>query len=80
MTNPLSFFKEGLRDSTLIHKLTTKICKSSEEMLAITNKYALAKQATLDSREANNNDKKGKHDHSVADVERPQCNRTEHRP
>jgi hypothetical protein len=46
------FFKKVLRDSSLIRKLTMKNSRTSEEMLAITNKYALAKEATLDNRDA----------------------------
>jgi hypothetical protein len=45
------FFKKGLRDSSLIRKLTMKNPRTSEEVLAIANKYALAKEATLDTRE-----------------------------
>jgi hypothetical protein len=45
------FFMKGLRDSSLIHKLAMKNPRTSEEMLAITNKYVLAKEATLDTRE-----------------------------
>jgi hypothetical protein len=56
----------------------------SEEMLAIANKYALAEEATLDTRDqkkdkelghsdqpntTKNNDKMRKSDHSVAEVE-----------
>jgi hypothetical protein len=56
----------------------------SEEMLAIANKYALAEEATLDTRDqkkdkelghsdqpntTKNNDKKRKSDRSVAEVE-----------
>jgi hypothetical protein len=44
------FFKKGLKDSVLIRKLIMKNPRSSEEMLAITNKYALAKEATLDNK------------------------------
>jgi hypothetical protein len=47
----IMFFKKGLRDSSLIHKLAMKNFRTSEEMLAIANKYALAKEATLDTRE-----------------------------
>jgi hypothetical protein len=47
----IMFFKKGLRDSSLIRKLTMKNPRTSEEMLAIANKYALAKEATLDTRE-----------------------------
>jgi hypothetical protein len=36
------FFKKGLKDSSLIRKLTTKDPTMSEEMLAITIRYALA--------------------------------------
>jgi hypothetical protein len=45
------FFKKGLRDSSLICKLTMKNPRMSEQMLAIANKYALAEEATLDTRE-----------------------------
>jgi hypothetical protein len=79
----IMFFKKGLRDSSLIHKLTMKNPRMSEEMLAITNKYALAKE-TLDTREqkkekelgysdqpssSKGHDKKRKADHSVNIVE-----------
>jgi hypothetical protein len=47
----IMFLKKGLRDSSLICKLTMKNPKTSEEMLAITNKYALSEVATLDTRE-----------------------------
>jgi hypothetical protein len=45
------FFKKGLRDSSLIRKLAMKSPRMSEEMLAIANKYALAEEVTLDTRE-----------------------------
>jgi hypothetical protein len=45
------FFKKGLRDSSLIHKLTMENPRTSEAMFTITNKYALAEEATLDTRE-----------------------------
>jgi hypothetical protein len=78
------FFKKGLRDSSLIHKLTMKNPRTSEEMLAITNKYAMAEEVTPDTRDqkkdkelghsdqpstSKNNDKKRKEDHSMANVE-----------
>jgi hypothetical protein len=47
----IMFFKKGLRDSCLIHKLTMKNPRTSEQMLAITNKYALSKEVILDTRE-----------------------------
>jgi hypothetical protein len=47
----IMFFNKGLRDSFLIRKLTMKSPRTSEEMLAITNKYALAEEAALDTRE-----------------------------
>jgi hypothetical protein len=52
----IMFFKKGLRDSSLIHKLAMKIPRTSEEMLVIANKYALVEEATLDNRD----DKKDK--------------------
>jgi hypothetical protein len=45
------FFKKGLMNSSLIHKLTMKNPRMSEEMLAITNKYALVEETTLDTRD-----------------------------
>jgi hypothetical protein len=47
----IMFFKKGLRDSSLIRKLTMRNPRMSEEMLVIANKYALAEEATLDTRE-----------------------------
>jgi hypothetical protein len=78
------FFKKGVRYSSLIRKLAMKNTKTSEKMLAIANKYALAKEATLDTREqrkeesdhvdqpcsSKGHDKKRKVDHSVNNVER----------
>jgi hypothetical protein len=73
-----------MRDSSLIHMLTIKNPRTSKEMLAIANKYALVEEATLDNRDtkndkepsqsdqpgpSKNNDKKRKHDRSVANVE-----------
>jgi hypothetical protein len=43
------FFKKGLKDSSLICKLTMKNIRPSEKMFAITNKYALAEEVTLDT-------------------------------
>jgi hypothetical protein len=80
------FFKKGLRDSSLICKLAMKNPKMSEEMLAITNKYALAEEATLNTREqkkekdsghanqpssSKGHDKKRKAEHSMNNVEQP---------
>jgi hypothetical protein len=80
------FFKKGLRDSSLICKLTIKNPRTSEAMFAIANKYALAKEATLDTREQNKekdlghtdqpssskgHDKKRKADHFTNGVEQP---------
>jgi hypothetical protein len=78
------FFKKGLRDPALIHKLTMKKPRTSEAMLAITNKYALDEEPTLDTREqkkekdsghadqpssSKGHDKKRKVSHSVNAVE-----------
>jgi hypothetical protein len=46
------FFKKGLKDSDLIHKPDMKNPRTSEEMLAIANKYALVEEATLETRES----------------------------
>jgi hypothetical protein len=45
------FFKKGLMDSSLIRKLIMKNHMTSKEMLAITNKYTLVKEAALDGRD-----------------------------
>jgi hypothetical protein len=77
------FFMRGLRDSSLIHKLTMKNPRTSEDMLAIANKYALAEEVTFDTREqkkeesghtdqpssSKGHDKKRKVDHAVNAVE-----------
>jgi hypothetical protein len=47
----IMFFKKGLRDSSFICKHAMKNPRTSEEMLAITNRYVLAEEATLDTRE-----------------------------
>jgi hypothetical protein len=47
----IMFFKKGLRDPTMICKVAMKNPRTSEAMLAIANKYALAEEATLDTRE-----------------------------
>jgi hypothetical protein len=44
------FFMKGLRDSSLIHKLTMKNPRTSEDMFVIANKYTLAEEATLNTR------------------------------
>jgi hypothetical protein len=68
----------------LIGKLSMKNPRTSEKMLAIANKYALAEEVTLDNRDPKkdkelghsdqprtlkNNDKKRKSDRSMANVE-----------
>jgi hypothetical protein len=47
----MMFFKKGIRDSSLIRKLTMKNSRTSEQVFSITNRYALAEEATLDRRE-----------------------------
>jgi hypothetical protein len=84
------FVKEGLRDPSLIRKLTMKNPRTSKAMFAITNKYALAEEVTLDTREhrkekesghtdqpslSNGHEKKRKADHSVNAVEWLWCNK-----
>jgi hypothetical protein len=88
------FFKKGLRDSSLICKLTMTNPRMSEEMFAIANKYALGKEATLNTRvqkkekesghtnqpsSSKGHDKKRKADRSVNNVEQARCNK-EYRP
>jgi hypothetical protein len=88
------FFKKGLRDLALIRKFTMKNPKTSETIFAIANKYALAEEATLDTREqkkeknssradqtssSKGHDKKRKVDRSINAVEQPWCNK-EYRP
>jgi hypothetical protein len=45
------FFKKGLMDPFLIHKLAMKNPRTLEEMFAIGNNYTVAEEATLDTRE-----------------------------
>jgi hypothetical protein len=45
------FFKKGLRDPDLIRKLIMKNPRTLEAMFAITNKYALVEEVTLDTKE-----------------------------
>jgi hypothetical protein len=47
----IMFFKKGLKEPSLIQKLAMKNPRTSEEMFYVTNKYALAEEVTLDSRE-----------------------------
>jgi hypothetical protein len=77
------FFMKGLRDSSLIQKLTMKNPRMSEQMFSIANRYALAEEATLDTREekesghpdqpnsSKGHDKKRKPDCSINAVKRP---------
>jgi hypothetical protein len=89
------FFKTGLKDSSLIRKLTMKNPRASEEMLAITYKYALVEEATLNFRESKkdkkpshtdhlgtskSNDKKRNHDCFVTNVERAHHNKAKYQP
>jgi hypothetical protein len=91
----IMFFNKGLRDSVLIRKLAIKNPRTSKEMLDISNKYALAEEATLGSRESKKdkkpsqssqlgtskpNDKKRKPERLVANVEWPRCNKTKYWP
>jgi hypothetical protein len=86
----IMFFKKGLKDSSLIRKHAMKNPRTSEEMLAITNKYTLVEEATLDTKDqkknkelghldqpstTKSNDKKRKADHSIANIERPHRNK-----
>jgi hypothetical protein len=47
----IMFIKKGIRDSSLIRKLNMKNTSTSEEMLAITNKYTPTEEVTIDTRE-----------------------------
>jgi hypothetical protein len=85
----IMFFKRGLRDSSLIRKLTMKNPRMSEEILAITSKYDLTEEATLDNKEqkkeelghmdqpssSKGHDKKRKADHSMNNIECLRCNK-----
>jgi hypothetical protein len=90
----IMFFKKVLKDSSLMHKLAMKNPRTYEEMLAITNKYVMAKEAILDTREqkkdkelgysdqpscSKSHDKKRKADSSVNNVERS-CRNKEYQP
>jgi hypothetical protein len=91
----ITFFKKGFKDSLLIRKLAMKNPRTLEEMLAITNKYVLAEEATLNTKEAKkdkksnhsnraktfkSNYKKRKHDRFVANVEQSSRNMTKYWP
>jgi hypothetical protein len=84
------FFKKGLRDSSLIYKLAMKNPRTSKEMLAITNKYTLAEEVTLDTKvqktekesghydqssSSKGHEKKRKVDRSMKNIERPHHNK-----
>jgi hypothetical protein len=88
----MMFFKKGLKDSSLIQKLTMKNPRTSKQMFSITNRYALSKEATLGTREqrkksghlnqpssSKGHDKKRKHDRILNAVERPHRQK-EYRP
>jgi hypothetical protein len=85
------FFKKGLKDSSLICKFAMKNPRTSKEMFAIANKYALAEEVTLNTREqkelghtdqpssSKGHDKKRKADHPVNAMEQPRRHK-EYRP
>jgi hypothetical protein len=88
----MMFFKKGLMDSSLIRKLTMKNPRTLEQMFSSANRYALAEEATLDTREqkkesshmdqpssSKGHDKERKLDHSINAVEWPHRH-TEYRP
>jgi hypothetical protein len=47
----IMFLKKGLREPSLIHKLTMKNPRMSEAMFTIAKKYTLVEEATLETRE-----------------------------
>jgi hypothetical protein len=47
----MMFFKKGLRDSSLIRKLTMKNPRALEQMFSIANRYTLTEESMLDTRE-----------------------------
>jgi hypothetical protein len=59
------FFKKGLRDSFLIRKLTMKNPRMSEKILAIINKYALAEEVTIDTRDQKKDKELGHSDQPI---------------
>jgi hypothetical protein len=90
----VKFLKKGPMDPSLIHNLSMKNPRTSEEMFAITNKYALTEEVTLDTREwktekdsghvdqpcsSKGHSQKRKANHSINVVERLRCHK-EHRP
>jgi hypothetical protein len=88
----MMFFKKVLRDSSPFQNLTMKNPRASKQMFSITNRYTLAEEVTLDTREqkkelghlyqpssSKGHDKKRKPDHFVNAVERP-CHHKEYRP
>jgi hypothetical protein len=86
------FFKKGLREPFLIRKLAMRNPKMLEEMFYIANRYTLAEEVTLDTREqkkessntdqpssSKGHDKKTKADCSINVVEQPHRHK-EYRP
>jgi hypothetical protein len=81
------FFKKGLRDPSLIRKLTMKNPRMLEAMFTIANKYTLAEEVTHDTRvqkesghmdqpsSSKGHNKKRKADCSINEVEQLRCNK-----
>jgi hypothetical protein len=57
---------QKVRDSSLICNFTMKNPSTSEEMLSIANKYALAEEATLDTREKKKDKEPGPSDQPIS--------------
>jgi hypothetical protein len=57
------YFNKGLNDSSLISKLAMKNPRTFEEMLEITKEYALAEEATLDTRDQKKDKELSNSDH-----------------
>jgi hypothetical protein len=83
----MMFFKKGLMDSYLIRKFIVKNPRMLEQMFSITNRYALAEEATVDTREQKESNhpyqpssskghgKKRNLDRSINVVDRPHRNK-----
>ena len=88
------YFKKGLRDTGLFHKLARKDVRTCEELFDIENQYATAEEVVSETQESKRDKKTSHHDRSessrsqekkkkadreVANIERPRSPKPTHR-
>ena len=56
------YFKKGLKDTGLFHKLARKDVRTCEELFSIANQYATAEEAVSETRESKKDRKTSHHD------------------